>query len=216
MKLAPTFAALALAAGLATANASFATELATEPHVFPVTAKHRVHLEFPVGELRVIPSDEARVRFDLRVRCKGRSDDRCEELANRLVLESDDTGGTLHLKLEKYPKWHTKGLTVIGELHVPRALAVDVEMGVGELDIEGLEGDLDVNLGVGEADIRVPRMRANHVSVEAGVGEASIRGGGTNTRTSGFVGSHATWTGGEGRASVRLHVGVGEAAVRLD
>ena len=143
MKLAPTFAALALAAGLATANASFATELATEPHVFPVTAKHRVHLEFPVGELRVIPSDEARVRFDLRVRCKGRSDDRCEELANRLVLESDDTGGTLHLKLEKHPKWHTKGLTVIGELHVPRALAVDVEMGVGELDIEGLDIDAD-------------------------------------------------------------------------
>lgn len=216
MKLASTFAMLGLCAGMLTATAARAAILETEAHTFPVTAKHRVHIEFPVGELRVIPSDESRVRFDLRVRCRGRADARCEELANRLVLESDDAGGTLHLKLEKYPKWANKGLTVMGELHVPRAMAVEVEMGVGELDIEGLEGDLDVDLGVGDADIRMPRVRANHVSVETGVGEASIRGGGTNTRSSGFIGSHATWSGGDGRSSVRLHVGVGDAAVRLD
>ena len=216
MKLASTFVMLGLCAGMLTATAARSAVLETEPHSFPVTAKHRVHIEFPVGELRVIPSDESRVSFDVRVRCRGRADERCEELANRLVLESEDAGGTLHLKLEKYPKWVNKGLTVMGELHVPRAMAVEVEMGVGELDIEGLEGDLDVNLGVGEADIRMPRVRANHVSVETGVGEASIRGGGTNTRSSGFIGSHATWSGGDGRSSVRLHVGVGDGAVRLD
>lgn len=193
-----------------------AAVLETEPHTFPVTAKHRVRIEFPVGELRVLPSDEPRVRFDLKVRCRGSADNRCEELANRLVLESNDEGGTLHLKLDKYPKWHNKGLTVIGELHVPRALALRVEMGVGELDIDGLEGDLDVELGVGDADIRMPRARASHVTVEAGVGEAAIRGGGSDTETRGFIGSHAMWSGGTGRSSIRLHVGVGEGDVRLE
>jgi len=99
---------------------------------------------------------------------------------------------------------------------VPRALAVDIEMGVGELDIDGLEGDLDVELGVGEADIHASRALANHVSVDAGIGDAEIRGGGSSTRSRSFIGSHAVWTDGDGRSAVHLHVGVGDATVRLD
>jgi hypothetical protein len=212
MRLALTFAGLCLVAATATHAAVFETD----SHTFPVTASHRVHLEFPVGQLKVIPSDGARVQFDLRVRCRGRSEERCQELADHLVLESEDRGGTLHLKLDNYPKWNNHDMTVIGELRVPRALAVRVEMGVGELDIEGLEGDLSVDLGVGDADIRMPRTRASDIEVEAGIGEASIRGGGANTASRGLIGSHASWSGGGGRSSVRLHVGVGDAEVRLE
>ena len=212
MKLALTLAALL---GLAAVPAR-ATVLETEPRTFPVTAHHRVRLEFPVGQLKVIPSDESRVRFALRVRCSGRSDGRCQELADQLVLDSDNEGNTLHLKLHKYPKWHNHGMTVIGELRVPRSLAVQIEMGVGELDIDGIEGDLDVDLGVGEADIRAGRQHAGHVSVETGIGDARIRGGGSGTESRGFIGSHATWTSGSGRSDVRLHVGVGEATVVLE
>src|SRR5262249_32657473 len=129
MKLAPALAALAV---LAAAPAR-ATLLATDPHTYPVSRHHRIRLEFPVGELRVVPRDDSRVRFDIKVRCRGRSEESCEELANRLVLDSDDNDGTLHLKLHKYPRWHANGMTVIGELSVPRALAVEIEMGVGEL-----------------------------------------------------------------------------------
>jgi hypothetical protein len=193
-----------------------ATVLETEPRTFPIAAHQRVRLEFPVGELKVIPTDESRVRFDLRVRCRGRSDERCEELANRLVLDSDDEGSTLHLKLQKYPKWGNHGMTVMGELRVPRSLAVQIEMGVGELDIDGIEGDLDVELGVGEAAIRAPKAHAGRVSVETGIGDASIRGGGSDTESRGFIGSHATWSAGSGRSAVRLHVGVGEGSVRLE
>lgn len=190
--------------------------LETDPHVYPVSAKHRVRLEFPVGDLRVVPTDEDRVRFELRVRCNGRSEERCEELANRLVLDSHDEGGTLSLKLHKYPKWHSQGMTVIGELRVPRRLALDIEMGVGELDVNGIEGDLDVELGVGDADIRAPKDSAGRVTVEAGVGDARIHGGGTRTMGGGFIGSHASYDGDKRGSSVRLHVGVGDATVRLE
>ena len=156
--------ALVLAAlGSLAALPAHATLLTTDPHTYPVTAHHRIRLEFPVGELKVVPSEGSRVRFELKVRCRGRSDERCEELANRLILDSDDDGGVLHLKLHKYPRWHMNGMTVIGELAVPRALALEIEMGVGELTIDGLEGDLDVNLGVGDADIRAPKAQASHV-----------------------------------------------------
>jgi len=212
MKLALTLAALAVLAG-APARAAL---LATDPHTYTVTAKHRIRLEFPVGQLRVVPGDGSTVRFDLKVRCKHATDEHCEEMANHLILDSDDVGGTLHLKLHKYPEWNNHGMEVIGQLSVPRALAVDIEMGVGELDIDGLEGDLDVELGVGEADIHASRALANNVSVDAGIGDAEIRGGGSSTRSRSFIGSHAVWTDGDGRSAVHLHVGVGDATVRLD
>jgi hypothetical protein len=209
--------ALALAAlCVLTAAPVRATVLETEPRTFPVAAHQRVRLEFPVGQLKVIPTDDARVRFDLRVRCHGGDESRCEELADRLVLDSDDEGNTLHLKLHKYPQWHNHGMTVMGELRVPRSLAVQIEMGVGELDIDGIEGDLDVELGVGEAAIRAMKAHAGHVSVETGIGDANIHGGGSDTESHGFIGSHATWTAGNGHSAVRLHVGVGEGTVRLE
>ena len=218
MKLALTLATLAFVAGPAAATdwSGRSVLLTTDPHVYQVTAKHRIRLEFPVGELRVIPTDAPHVSFDLKVRCRRTSDERCEEMANRLILDSDDSGGTLHLKLHKYPQWNNHGMTVIGTLAVPRALAVDIEMGVGELDVSGIEGDIDVELGVGEADIRASRTQASHVSVETGIGDAEIRGGGSGTRSRGFIGSHAVWADGGGRSAVRLHVGVGDATVRLE
>ena len=209
--------ALALATLCAlTAAPVRATVLETEPRTFPVVAHQRVRLEFPVGELKVIPSDEPRVRFDLRVRCHGNSEEHCEEVANRLVLDSDTEGNTLHLTLHKYPKWNNHGLTIMGELRVPRSLAVQIDMGVGELDIDGIEGDLDVELGVGEAAIRASRSHAGRVSVETGIGDAKIHGGGSDTESHGFIGSHATWAAGTGHSAVRLHVGVGEGRVRLE
>lgn len=213
MRLLLALAALCVLAGAP----ARATVLETDPHIYPIPAAHRVHLEFPVGELKVVPSDEPRVRFELRVRCTGASDERCEELANRLILDSTDENGTLHLELHKYPKWRNHGMKLMGELRVPRSLAVHIEMGVGDLDIEGIEGDLDVDLGVGDADVRASRTRVGSVSVEAGIGDASIRGAGTNVSRSSFIGSTASWSGGgSGRSDVRLHVGVGDATVRLD
>lgn len=211
---------IALAAALLFTVASVAAAgpamLTTDPHVYPVTAKHRVHLEFPVGELRVIPTNGSKVELLIRVKCRGRSEERCEELANELVLRSDDRDGLLHLKLEDYPKWHSRGFSVHAELRMPRQLPLELDMGVGELDIAGLEGELDVDLGVGDADIRTTRSTTGHVMVDTGVGDASIRGADGEAQRSGFIGSHASWRAGSGKSTVRLHVGVGDATVRLD
>ncbi len=193
-----------------------ATTLQTETHTFDVSKEHRVSIEFPVGELRVAATDESKVHFTLRVKCRNNSDERCEELANRLVLESHDTGKKLELRLENYPKWEHRGFSVIGELRVPRSQKLRIEMGVGQLDVQGLEGDLDVDLGVGEADIRALRAHAANVTVETGIGDASIRGADSEMESSRFIGARASWSGGRGKSDVRLHVGVGDAMVRLE
>ena len=93
MKLALTLVALAALA----ASPVRAAMLTTDPHTYPVTANHRIRLEFPVGQLKVIPADGNTVSFDIKVRCRRESDERCEELANQLILDSDDSAGTSRL-----------------------------------------------------------------------------------------------------------------------
>jgi len=73
---------LALATGaalsaLACAVPARAALFETEPRTYSVTSHHHIRMEFPVGELKVVATDETRVRFDLRVRCN-RSDDQCQ------------------------------------------------------------------------------------------------------------------------------------------
>lgn len=207
-----------IALALSLATVARAAVLETEPQVFPVGKAQRVHLEFPVGDLRVVPGDGDRVELHLQVRCSRGSSADCNEFANRLVLESRERDGVLHLHLDKFPKFRNNGLSLRGELRVPRQLAVRLEMGVGDLDVTGIEGDLDVDLGVGEAMVTLPKRTTSAVHVKTGVGEATIVGSGTSVQRSGVVGSSTKWVApeGGGRSSVKLAVGVGEATVRLD
>lgn len=206
---------LFVALALAVAAPAHAVVLQAGTKSYPVTAKHRVKLEFPVGELQVVANDDTNVRLSLQVKCRG-GEERCEERASRLKLDSDDANGVLRLKVTGYPKFNSGGFTLQGTLQVPRALALDLEMGVGELTVSGIEGDLDVELGVGDASIHTPRQSVRAVSVEAGVGDAEIRNAGSRSSSRGFIGRSVSWDDGPGRSRVSLHVGVGDAKVRID
>jgi hypothetical protein len=94
-------------------------------------------------------------------------------------------------------------------------LRVRIDMGVGDLDVRDIEGDVDVDLGVGDADVRVPERTAGLVECEVGVGDANVHSSGGNRRSSGFLGRSVRWEGNEGGSRVHLEVGVGDADVWL-
>ena len=102
-----------IALALSLATVARAAVLETEPQVFPVGKAQRVHLEFPVGDLRVVPGDGDRVELHLQVRCSRGSSADCSEFANRLVLESRERDGVLHLHLDKFPKFRNNSFSFI-------------------------------------------------------------------------------------------------------
>jgi hypothetical protein len=99
---------------------------------------------------------------------------------------------------------------------LPATLAIQVDMGVGDLEVRQVEGDVDVELGVGEADVRVPAKAVSSVECEVGVGDANVHGTDGERRSSGLlIGRTVRWQGNEGGSRVHLEVGVGDADVWL-
>ena len=91
-------------------------------------------------------------------------------------------------------------------------------MGVGNLNIEGLQGDQRIDLGVGDVKLWADKITVQSVEIEAGVGGTKIHGleRHLQERRSNFIGSEIYWNDGEGDAKIDVEVGVGEATVWLE
>ena len=211
---------LVLAAGLSLVLPALAlaapSEIPIDHITLPAAKSQSVHLKFPVGDLRVEASTGSQVELEITARCKGWGRDDCEDRARRVHVETDDSGGRLDFVVEGYPHFHSGDFNLRGVLRVPARMDLDLDMGVGDLRVTDVEGDMHVELGVGDAQIRTAASSVRSVDVQAGVGDADVIAGGSHARRHGFVGSTASWDEGRGRSSVTLHVGVGDATVRVD
>jgi hypothetical protein len=202
-------AALFLAGSSALAIAG---EIPIDHQTYPLPQDRQVQMEFPVGDLRVETTSGDKIEFDLRAKCRGWN---CEDRASRIYIDAYEKGGELTLHVKGYPHTSSGGLSLIGVLRVPKDHALHIEMGVGDLDIDGIAGDIEVSLGVGDATIHTDERTVGSVSCQAGVGDADVRTRAGRVRRHGFIGSTANWDG-SGRSSVDVRVGVGDANVRVD
>ena len=96
------------------------------------------------------------------------------------------------------------------ELEVPEKTNLDVHDKVGDVTVEGIEGDKDLTLSVG--DIRVDHGREGYRLVNASTGIGDVNGDGYG-ETSGWLGKTLKYHG-DGRYQLRAHVGVGD--IRLE
>jgi hypothetical protein len=177
-----------------------------------------VSLDVPVGDVHV-DAGGAGAEARLELRCDEDST-RCAERATRIHLVTTQQGDRLLLRVAGWGQEENHGIHRPDvDLHVtlPVALAVRVEMGVGDLDLRGVEGDVAVHVGVGDAKVDVPASAVHVVDADSGVGDARLYPPAEDSEHHGFfhLGNEASWHAGQGRSTVRVHVGVGDAHVRM-
>lgn len=175
----------------------------------------RIHLDFPVGELKVEVGSGREVEIQVELECDSPRKTRCVEAAKDVEL-AISSGSRLTVELKGWPKNGSRGLEGNFRVTVPRDLPLNAELGVGNMTIKGLEADLDANLGVGDVMVVMPEAAVAEVHVDTGVGDANLLAGGRSVEGSGFVGKELDWTKGSGKAEVEIDCGVGEARVRLE
>ena len=176
-----------------------------------------VRIEIPVGETRVESVEGSTLTAELTLECRWAQRD-CERVLDEVKLEVRSTKRRLRLELEGLPRWHKSKLEIEGRITVPRSAPLEIDFGVGELEISGHQGDLWVDMGVGEVEASLPRQAVGLVSLDVGVGEAELFGAGSRVegRRSMLVGSEVYWDEGPGRSRIHIDLGVGKITLRLE
>lgn len=228
--------AILLAIATAAAAAPSAAAARTLTGSFPAADLEGIAIEAGVGDVTLTAGDGETVSVEVELkprrgglfssmRAAEREVERAElgaQVDGRELALKVDTGSSGDRRFEE--RW-----TVV----LPARLAAALEVGVGDVVVQGLAGGVDLELGVGEAELRVVD---GDVSVEVGVGDATVRGpaaayasadcsggvgdaviqaGGHNADSDGFVGHSARWDG-AGRCRLEIEIGVGDARVFLD
>jgi len=146
-------------------------------------------------------------------------------------ITSNIVGGKLYLEVSS--ESGDRRFEERWSLSLPARLAIEAELGVGNVSVIGLEGGVELDVGVGEVEVEAP---AGDVTIDLGVGDvevsgpadafasAEVSGGvggaeitvrGVEIADTGFVGHRASWTG-DGEFFIEVEVGVGDASIKLE
>ena len=102
------------------------------------------------------------------------------------------------------------------KLAIPAGIALDADVGVGEVRIDSLSADIDLDLGVGDVAIEAQARHYGEMHGDVGVGDITLRaveGRVEESRT--MVAMQASWHA-DGPGSMQIDVGVGDIDVTLD
>jgi len=183
---------------------------------FEIEPGQKVRLHLPVADLRLEVADGNQIKADLLVSCRWQQD--CAEALSQIDLVSRSTSRRFVVELEGLSHWQSAKIEVEGTLVVPRTADLELEIGVGDVKIYGVERNLRVDMGVGKVKVWQPPASVKAISLEVNVGEAAILGSaeGASDRRPFLVGSEIFWDKGPGDARVEVEVGVGEVSLWLE
>ena len=205
------------AAVLAATGAAADVEIRSiEKHV-EITAEHEILLDVPLGRVRVEVGEANRVDVKILVSCGSRSS-RCRERAEEVYLDESLRRRSLALEVRGLSNRLTSRPTVEVILAIPQGNDLEIDLGVGELEIEDLWGDLEIDVGVGEVDVFTAEEAVGTVRLSVGVGSADLYPRRRGQSDSGFLflGNEIDWHDGPGEAYYVIDVGVGEINVTLE
>ncbi len=190
-------------------------EVRSFERTFDASAFERLSVDIPVGEVEITGSSTSEINVEVTVNCSGWRTSRCEEYAEDVDLVSQEWKDRIELEIDGLKKWKSIGLSFDIRMRAPAGMKLEVDVGVGELDISGFKNDVSADLGVGELSVAMDESNVRFVDLETGLGEADLRYSEGEMESSGIFGNEIRWDEGKGTAAVRLEVGVGEIDLRL-
>ena len=166
-----------------------------------------VRLEISVGELEIETYDGDEIQLEIDLEAKRSWLSRRRRDIEDVELEVRESNSRVYFSIDE------RDIEQHWRIRMPAKLALDIDVGVGEIRIEDFSNNLDMEVGVGSVRIEVVDTDYRSIHVEAGVGNASIRGfsGGSDNERS-FIGADAYYQGG-GDKKIEIKVGVGDVEV---
>lgn len=197
--------ALAIAATLI-AQSSFAKDKVTLQESIKLTPESSVHFEVPVGSLTMETYDGDTLELEIEVKEADSDWFNSADLDEvELMIDQRETSVLLEIDMEDIvQKWSVR---------IPKNVHVNIDLGVGEVEIDGFERSASIDVGVGEVDIDLDSDNYREIELETGVGDVDLRGFKNIDRERNLVNESIRWRG-EGEYDIEIEVGVGEINVQ--
>ncbi len=181
-----------------------------------LTGASLVQVDIGVGDLVVTGSngDKVKVRLDIRCSDPGSSD--CKQAADGISVGDRRRGDELLIKIEGYPKFGDKGLSLAAQVEVPRGIHLSVDTGVGNVTVSGMSHDLEIDARVGDVKVTMDAAALRSVELDTGVGNVELTIEGQTIEGTGLVVKGLEWNRGKGAARMEVDCGVGDIRVTLE
>lgn len=199
-----TKVALAIAAVLFS-TASLGKSRVTLEETISIDANSSIKVEVPVGSLMIETYDGEDIIVEVEVKESDNGWFNSADLDDA-EIDIDKSGKSVHLEIDMedvVQKW---------EMKIPRDAHLDIDLGVGELDIEGFERDANIDVGVGEVDIELSGDNYREIELESGVGGVDLDGFRNIKDKRKLVSESVEWQG-QGEYQLNVDIGVGEVEV---
>jgi hypothetical protein len=186
------------------------------PVVAPVSLGEPVRIVFGVGELEIEAAETSEMRAELVLECRKVRADECGRYKRKLRVEPVRTADGLEVRMSGLSMRILKRVNVTGRVLVPRWSPLDVQIGIGDVDIAAGEKDVSVRMGIGDLTVRVPEEHTGAVSLRTRIGDAGIvfPGRRMDGKRKMLIGARARWQGdGDARVDVRLRIGDARVSV---
>jgi len=207
----------AVAAEAPTGVAQFSDVIEVMDSSISVAMGNTVRVRFAVGELDIVAADVDSVQTDLEIRCERLSEALCTKYRERLRLEAIDRDGVVEVRLVGLPKWKLRKLQLDAKVTVPDWAPLEVQVGVGDVDIYAGDRDLAVRMGIGDLTVHIPEERVRSVQAATRIGDASLRGALHRPgKRRMLIGAKINWADGEGDIDIALGLRIGDASVVLE
>lgn len=202
-----TKVALAIAAVLFS-TASLGKSRVTLEETISIDANSSIKVEVPVGSLTIETYDGDDIILEVEIK-ESDNDWFSSADLDDAEIDIDKSGNSVHLEIDMedvVQKW---------EMKIPKDAHLDIDLGVGEVEIDGFERDANIDVGVGEVDLNLSGNNYREIELESGVGGVDLNGFSNVDGKRKLVSESVEWRG-KGDYELNIDVGVGEVDVDLD
>ncbi|WP_440054430.1 hypothetical protein ACSLBF_16480 [Pseudoalteromonas sp. T1lg65] len=168
----------------------------------------QLEIDFPVGKLDLEVYSGSNIEVEIIVN-PGNKDSWFgnSTSVDDAKLETKRTAGELALAInnDDYDlTWHVR---------VPKSLSLDIEVGVGNIEISELQNSADIEVGVGNINITTHSSDFRSIELASGVGKTALKGFTGDDKRKSMVGSESFYSG-QGQFIIDAESGVGNVKLR--
>ncbi|NQV69120.1 MAG: hypothetical protein HQ498_03740 [Pseudohongiella sp.] len=201
-------ASLIIASSLISAPA-MAASVKNISHRVDASNLESVEFDISVGEIVIEVYDGEEIQLEIRLEAQRSWFSLRKRNIEDIELEVGGSGTRVFLGIDE------RNIEQNWRVMLPAKLAVDLNVGVGDIRIEEFSNNLQMEVGVGAVRVEVNGTDYAEIRLSAGVGDTSIRGFDNHTDNErSFVSAESYYHGkGELEMEMDIEVGVGDVEV---